>query len=70
MTRLVLATRNAGKIDELRRILADSGLAIGLVGADGFAELEDIPETGTTFADNALLKAREVAAHKIGRAHV
>lgn len=63
MTRLVLATRNAGKIDELRRILADSGLAIGLVGADGFAELEDIPETGTTFADNALLKAREVAAH-------
>lgn len=63
MTRLVLATRNAGKIDELRRILADSGLAIGLVGADAFAELEDIPETGTTFADNALLKAREVAAH-------
>ncbi len=63
MTKLVLATRNAGKIDELRRILTDSGLAIELVGTDAFADLGDIPETGTTFADNALLKAREVAAH-------
>lgn len=63
MTKLVLATRNEGKIDELRRILADSGLTIELVGADAFAELGDVPETGTTFADNALLKAREVAAH-------
>jgi XTP/dITP diphosphohydrolase len=59
--RLVLATRNAGKIVELRRILAAADLDVELVGTDAFPELEDVPETGATFADNALLKARAVA---------
>ncbi|MCU0283699.1 MAG: RdgB/HAM1 family non-canonical purine NTP pyrophosphatase [Candidatus Nanopelagicales bacterium] len=61
--RVVLATRNAGKIAELRRILADAGLDVELVGADAFAALPDVAETGTTFAANALLKARAVAAY-------
>jgi XTP/dITP diphosphohydrolase len=61
--RVVLATRNAGKVDELRRILADAGLDVELVGADAFAALPDVAETGTTFAANALLKARAVAAY-------
>ncbi|MCU0300846.1 MAG: RdgB/HAM1 family non-canonical purine NTP pyrophosphatase [Candidatus Nanopelagicales bacterium] len=61
--RVVLATRNAGKVAELRRILADAGLDLELVGADAFAALPDVAETGTTFAANALLKARAVAAH-------
>jgi XTP/dITP diphosphohydrolase len=56
---LVLATRNAGKVAELRRIL--SGLDVDLVGTDAFPDLHDVAETGTTFAENALLKAREVA---------
>ncbi len=61
--RVVLATRNEGKVGELRRILSDAGLDIELVGAQSFAALPDIAETGATFAANALLKARAVAAY-------
>ena len=61
--RVVLATRNKGKIDELRRILADvPGLDIELLGVDEFPDVPEVEETGETFVDNALLKAREVAA--------
>ena len=35
----------------------------GLVGLDEFPDAPDVPETGSTFADNALLKARAIAAH-------
>jgi len=61
-TRLVLATRNEGKIAELRRILAqDPDLGeLSLIGLDSLPQIGDIPETGTTFAENALLKARTV----------
>jgi XTP/dITP diphosphohydrolase len=62
--RLVLATRNAGKIEELRRILAflvsDQDETIELLGTDEF-RLDDVEETGDTFASNALIKARAVA---------
>jgi XTP/dITP diphosphohydrolase len=61
--RVLLATRNAGKIAELRRILGDAGLDVELVGADAFAALPDVAETGATFAANALLKARAAAAY-------
>lgn len=57
--RVVLATRNAHKIDELRRILGPSGIA--LVGLDEFPDLGDVAETGATFAENALLKAHAAA---------
>jgi XTP/dITP diphosphohydrolase len=60
---LVLATRNPGKIAELSRILGDAGFADGLVGLDSFPGAPDVPETGLTFADNALLKARAIAAY-------
>ncbi|MEV8014910.1 RdgB/HAM1 family non-canonical purine NTP pyrophosphatase [Streptomyces sp. NPDC086554] len=61
MTRLILATRNTGKITELRSILADAGLPHDLVGADAYPEIPDIRETGVTFAENALLKAHALA---------
>ncbi|MDT9681253.1 RdgB/HAM1 family non-canonical purine NTP pyrophosphatase [Streptomyces sp. TRM76323] len=61
MTRLILATRNAGKITELRAILAGAGLAHELVGADAYPDVPDVKETGVTFAENALLKARALA---------
>ena len=61
--RVVLATRNTGKLEELRRILGDGGLDVDLVGADAFAALRDVAETGSTFAANALLKARAAAAY-------
>jgi XTP/dITP diphosphohydrolase len=62
MSRLILATRNAAKVTELRSILADAGLGHELVGTDAFPGLPDVKETGTTFAANALLKAHATAA--------
>ena len=59
--RIVLATRNRHKLEELHRILDAAGLDIELVGADEFPDLPDIPETEASFAGNALLKAREIA---------
>jgi XTP/dITP diphosphohydrolase len=61
--RVVLATRNAHKVAELNRILAGAGFVGQLVGLDEFPDAPDVPETGSTFADNALLKARAIAAH-------
>ncbi|MBC2863524.1 RdgB/HAM1 family non-canonical purine NTP pyrophosphatase [Streptomyces mexicanus] len=61
MTRLILATRNPGKITELRAILADAGLPHELVGTDVYPEVPDVKETGVTFAENALLKAHALA---------
>lgn len=58
---VVLATRNAHKVAELRRILDEAALDIEVLGEDAFAALPDIPETGSTFAANALIKARAVA---------
>ncbi|MBL7495551.1 RdgB/HAM1 family non-canonical purine NTP pyrophosphatase [Frankia sp. CNm7] len=58
-TRIVLASRNEAKLVELRRILAASGLAVELVG---LPPGPDVPETGRTFAENALIKARDAVA--------
>ena len=60
--KLLLATRNAKKLDELRRILSPL-LDIDVVGLDDVSPYEEVPETGATFAENALLKAREATAH-------
>jgi len=59
--RLVLATRNAHKVTELRAILAETGLDVELIGADAYPGIPDVKETGVTFAENALLKARTLA---------
>ena len=60
--KLLLATRNQGKIVEFRRILdAIAPGEIELVGLDQFPDLHDVDETGTTFQENALLKAREMS---------
>jgi len=57
---LILATRNDGKLRELARIL---GAQVRLAGLDSFPGVPDVPETGATFEENALLKARATAAH-------
>ncbi len=62
-SRVVLATRNAHKVAELNRILADAGFGGELVGLDEFPGAPEVAETGSTFADNALLKARAIAAY-------
>ena len=61
--RLLLATRNGGKLAELQRILdAELGAdGVALVGLADVAAYDEVPETGLTFAENALLKAREGA---------
>jgi XTP/dITP diphosphohydrolase len=64
---VVLATRNAAKLGELARILGaedgahDRGTQIRLAGLDEFPGAPDVPETGATFEENALLKARAIA---------
>jgi XTP/dITP diphosphohydrolase len=55
--KLLLATRNQGKLVELRRML--SGFAV--VGLADVPEFPEAPETGATFAENALAKARDAA---------
>jgi XTP/dITP diphosphohydrolase len=57
--RAVLATRNAHKVEEVRRILAPYD--VQLVSLSEFPDVPDVAETGATFADNALLKAEAVA---------
>jgi len=56
---VVLATRNQGKVAELRRILEPYD--VELLGLEAFPDLEDVPETGETLAANALLKAHAVS---------
>jgi len=52
---LLVATRNEGKLQELRQLLAD--LPLGLLGLDDFPTIETVAETGLTFVENASLKA-------------
>jgi XTP/dITP diphosphohydrolase len=58
-TRIVLATHNAHKVEELRRILGPALAGLELVAYDGPEPVED----GETFEANALIKARAAAAH-------
>ena len=58
--RVVLATRNAHKVGEVREILAAAGADVELLPLP--AEAPDVVEDGLTFAANALLKARSATA--------
>ncbi|RCW42911.1 XTP/dITP diphosphohydrolase [Halopolyspora algeriensis] len=63
MSRLLLATRNTKKLDELRRILAAEGVhGIEVVGLDAVPEFPETVETGATFEDNAVAKAADATA--------
>jgi len=57
--RVVLATHNPHKVEELQAIVAATRPDLRVVGYDGPEPVED----GTTFAANALIKARAAAAH-------
>jgi len=60
--RLILATRNRGKLAELRRILAAAGVSAAVTDLDDAPGMPEVAETGRSFTDNALLKARATAA--------
>ena len=59
-TTVVLATRNQGKVREIHEILSSIMPDIEIRGLDKYPEIGEIPETGDTFEENALIKARTV----------
>lgn len=61
MKTIVLATKNAGKKRELEALLA--GLPVMVKTLADYPEIGDIEESGTTFRENAELKARQTCAH-------
>jgi XTP/dITP diphosphohydrolase len=62
-TRLLLATRNAGKLAELQRLLETAVPGVEVIGLRDVDDYPEAPETGATFAENALLKAREAVRY-------
>lgn len=58
---LVIATRNAGKLREVAAVLAELGSAVRLRSLVDFPHVPEVPETGRTFEENAVQKARAVA---------
>ena len=64
MRRMIFATGNEGKMREIREIMADAGMEIVSMRDAGISA--DIVENGTTFEENAMIKARGVAAHAEG----
>src|SRR5260370_1934363 len=59
----ILATRNQKKRAELRRILEASRADVSVTGLGEYPAMPEVAETGATFTENALLKARAVVAH-------
>ncbi|MGE5288482.1 MAG: RdgB/HAM1 family non-canonical purine NTP pyrophosphatase [Micromonosporaceae bacterium] len=59
--RVVVATRNAHKVAEVTRILTAGGAELQLLSLADFPGAPDAAETGCTFAENALIKARAAA---------
>lgn len=60
--KLVLATKNQGKVVEFQRILAEFGAEnLEVVGLEAFPEIGDVEETGKSFEENSLLKARTIS---------
>jgi XTP/dITP diphosphohydrolase len=63
VTRLLVASRNQKKLAELRRVLDGAGLSgLTLVSLNDVAPFDEAPETGATFEENALAKARDAFA--------
>ena len=60
MTTLLVASRNAKKLAELRRVLDAAGISgLELVSLDDVDPFDEAPETGATFEENAAAKARD-----------
>jgi XTP/dITP diphosphohydrolase len=61
MRKLVLATQNSGKIKEFERLLAEFVSDVQVLGLRDFPDMPDIAETGASFIENSLLKARGIS---------
>ncbi|AVP68237.1 RdgB/HAM1 family non-canonical purine NTP pyrophosphatase [Rhodococcus hoagii] len=61
--KILVASRNAKKLGELRRVLAAAGIeGLEVIGLDEVPEFPETPETGATFEANAIVKAVDGAA--------
>ncbi len=60
LPRLIIATRNAHKTGEIRSMIGDR---FEVLDATGFPDFPEIEETGTTFLENARLKAEGISRH-------
>ena len=60
MREIVLATQNSGKIADFERLLAEFVSDVQVLGLRDFPDMPDIAETGTSFIENSLLKARGI----------
>lgn len=60
--KILVASRNAKKLAELRRVVEAAGITgLEVIGLDEVPEFPETPETGATFEENALVKARDGA---------
>lgn len=61
MTKIILATRNSGKLREFNH--AFYGTEVVFIGLEEIPDAPEVEETGKTYGDNALIKARAIAKH-------
>ena len=61
MRKLVLATKNAGKIVEFKRLLAEHAKDIVVLGLNDFPDMPDVVESGKSLSENARLKAKAIS---------
>lgn len=59
MRKIVLASRNKGKVQEIKELLA--GLPLEVTGLEAYPGAPEVAETGKTFLENAILKAKAIA---------
>lgn len=61
MRKIVLATKNTGKITELKRLLDEHAKDIAVLGLNDFPDMPDVVESGKSLSENARLKAKEIS---------
>ena len=62
MRKLVLATKNLGKVAEFERLLSEHISGIKVLGLADFPNMPEVIESGKTLSQNALLKAKMISA--------
>ena len=61
MRKIVLATKNTGKITEFKRLLDEHAKDIAVLGLNDFPDMPDVNESGKSLSENARLKAKEIS---------
>jgi len=61
MSKLVLASKNTGKIAELERLLSNLAAEVKILGLADFPDLPEVVESGKSLSENAWLKARQIS---------